>query len=258
MDVTTAQPVPGNAATLRGILACMKPATLAPALAPFDDAVLLARIRTGEAAAFEALMRRYNRRLYRVARSLLRDAAEAEDALQEGYLSAFRSLAAFRGEASLATWLTRIVVNECMGRLRRQARRDNIVPIVAAHARPEPDDDRVDEDPSGIEEDTPDRALLRAEMRALLERRIDELPQDFRAVFVMRSVEDLSVDETAQCLGIPEATVRTRHFRARSLLRESIARDLDLAENEVFDFDGARCDRIVAGVLEGLGPRSSS
>ena len=236
----------------------MNPASAAAAGAPLDDAGLLAWVRSGEAAAFETLMRRYNRRLYRVARSLLRDASDAEDALQEAYLGAFRSLPAFRGQASLATWLTRIVVNECMGRLRRRARRDNIVPILAAHARPPSDEDMFDEEPSAVEEDTPDRALLRAEMRALLERCIDELPQDFRAVFVMRSVEDLSVDETAQCLGIPEATVRTRHFRARSLLRESIARDLRVAEHEVFDFDGARCDRIVARVLATVRPGEGS
>ena len=98
--------------------------------------------------------------------------------------------------------------------------------------------------------DTPDVALVRAEMRALLERKIDELPQDSRAVFVMRSVEELSVEETAECLGITEATVRTRHFRARSLLRESIAQELDVAEGDAFSFDGVRCDRIVSCALE--------
>jgi RNA polymerase sigma-70 factor, ECF subfamily len=225
----------------------------AAATAPLDDAALLAAVRTGEAAAFELLMRRYNRRLYRVARAMLRDPAEAEDALQEAYLCAFRSLAGFRGDSALATWLTRVVVNECNGRLRKSARRDNIIPIVSTHARPLQEGESMAEDPSGVEEDTPDRALMRSELRALLERKIDELPQDFRAVFMMRSVEELTVDETAECLGIPEATVRTRHFRARSMLRESIAQDLDLAENAVFDFDGERCDRIVAGVLRQLG-----
>lgn len=205
-----------------------------------------------DAGAFEALMRRHNRRLYRVARSMLRDAAEAEDALQEAYLAAFRGIGAFRGDAAPATWLTRIVVNECMTRLRRHARRDNIVPIVHAHQRPQAEGD-APEDPSPVDDDTPDRALVRSEMRALLELSIDRLPEEFRTVFVMRSVEELSVEETAQCLGIPEATVRTRHFRARSLLRESIASALDMAERDVFDFDGARCDRIVAGVLAAIG-----
>jgi RNA polymerase sigma-70 factor (ECF subfamily) len=224
----------------------------ATASASLDDAGLLQRMRTGEAGAFELLMRRHNRRLYRVARSLLRDAAEAEDALQEAYLHAFRALGDFRGEAGLVTWLTRIVSNECLGRLRRTARRNNIIPIVAAHAQPDLEGETMAEDPAAIEEDTPERVLQRAELRALLERRIDQLPQDFRAVFVLRSVEELTVEETAQSLGLPEATVRTRHFRARSLLREAIAQDLDTAERELFDFDGARCDRIVAGVLQGL------
>ena len=196
------------------------------------------------------LMRKHNRRLYRVARSLLRDDAEAEDALQEAYISAYRALGDFRGEAQLATWLTRIVVNECMTRLRRSARRDNIVPIVSAPAQNAEEEDAMAQQASRDDTDTPDAALVRAEMRALLERKIDELPQDFRAVFVMRSVEELSVEETAECLGIPEATVRTRHFRARSLLRESIAQELDMAERDAFSFDGERCDRIVSRTLE--------
>ena len=103
------------------------------------------------------------------------------------------------------------------------------------------------------ERDLPDRVLVRAEIRALLERKLDQLPEDFRTVFVLRAVEELSVEETADCLGIPEATVRSRHFRARSLLRESLARDFDVAERDVFDFGGAHCDRIVAGVNARLG-----
>ena len=203
-----------------------------------------------DAESFEAMMRKHNRRLYRVARSLLRDDAEAEDALQEGYISAYRSLGDFRGEAQLATWLTRIVVNECMTRLRRSARRDNIIPIVSAPVRSEQEEDAMAQQASRDDTDAPDAALVRAELRDLLERKIDELPQDFRAVFVMRSVEELSVEETAECLGITEATVRTRHFRARSLLRESIAQELDVAERDAFSFDGARCDRIVSHALE--------
>jgi RNA polymerase sigma-70 factor (ECF subfamily) len=226
----------------------------AAADAAADDATLVQRICAHDAVAFELLMRRHNRRLYRTARALLRDASEAEDALQEAYLSAYRAMGSFRADAALATWLTRIVVNECMGRLRKSARRDNIVPIVAAHTRPLPEDEAMpSEEPSAVDPDTPDRALVRTEMRALLERKIDALPAEFRTVFVMRSVEELSVEETAQCLGIPEATVRTRHFRARSLLRESIASDLDVAERDVFDFDGERCDRIVARALAARG-----
>jgi RNA polymerase sigma-70 factor, ECF subfamily len=222
-------------------------------VAPADDAELVRRVQAGDMAAFELVMRRNNRRLFRVARSLLRDAAEAEDALQESYLSAYHAMPRFRAEASLATWLTRLVVNECMTRLRRNLRRHNIVPIVSAQAlASQQEEDSVAELPGPGSDDTPDRALVRAELRSLLERRIDALPEDFRTVFVLRAVEELSVEETAECLGIPAATVRTRHFRARSLLRESIAQDLDLAERDVFEFGGIHCDRVVARVLAKL------
>jgi RNA polymerase sigma-70 factor (ECF subfamily) len=230
----------------------MSPVPQAAAASPADDeAALLHGVRQQDAAAFAVLMRRHNRRLYRAARSLLRNDAEAEDALQEAYIAAFQAFPKFRADSAVATWLTRIVVNECMTRLRRQARRDNIVPIVAADPLPL-EADTMAEPLSGIDEDTPDRALHRSELRVLLERKIDELPQDFRAVFVLRAVEELSVEETAQCLGIPEATVRSRHFRARGLLRESMAQEMDLAERDVFAFDGERCDRIVASVLRRL------
>jgi len=220
-----------------------------PPGADIDDATLARRIIARERGAFELLMRRYNRRLYRVARSMLRNDAEAEDALQDAYLSAYQSLGNFRGEASLATWLSRVVVNQCLGRMRRQARRDNIVPMVSLGG---PDEQEHAAMPSE-ESHTPERALLRAELRAVLERKLDELPEAFRTVFVLRCVEELSVEETARCLSIPEATVRTRHFRARSMLRESLAQDIDIAERDVFSFDGERCDRIVAGVLGKVG-----
>jgi RNA polymerase sigma-70 factor (ECF subfamily) len=186
---------------------------------------------------------------------MLRDAAEAEDAVQEAYLSAYRSAEGFRAQAMVSTWLTRIVVNECMTRLRRSARRNNIVPIVASASLPPDERTDMQDEPADTGEGSPDRALMRSEMRALLERKIDALPADFRTVFMMREVEELSVEETAQCLGIPEATVRSRHFRARGMLRESIAQDIDVAEKGVFDFDGERCDRIVERVLRATTPR---
>lgn len=220
-------------------------ATAAP-LPGSDDAALASRVRAGDAAAFEQLMRRHNRRLFRVARSMLRNDAEAEDALQDAYLAAYQSMAGFRGEASLATWLSRVVVNQCLSRLRRQKRRDNIVPMVSVGGPEEEEQAAMPSEPG----EAPDQALVRAELRAILERKLDELPDAFRTVFVLRCVEELSVEETAQCLGIPEATVRTRHFRARSLLRESLAREVDVAERDIFSFDGERCDRIVARVLE--------
>jgi len=209
------------------------------------DALLASQILAGDRSAFEQLMRQYNRRLYRLARAALRDDAEAEDALQEAYLSAFRRIAQYRGEAALGTWLSRLVLNECLGRLRRRARRDNVVQILS------PSSD-VELDMAISTDESPERAATRAEVRSLLERKLDELPQSFRTVFVMRCVEEMSVEETAAALEVPEATVRTRLFRARSLLRESLARDIDLAERDLFEFGGATCDRIVDSVLERL------
>ena len=226
----------------------MKPLPAETPSPDIDDASLAARVLAGDAAAFELVMRRHNRRLYRVARAMLRDAADAEDALQDAYLSAFQAMGNFRGEASLATWLSRIVVNQCLARLRRQARRDNILPMVPMGGPDEQEGLAMPAD----DKDRPDRALVRAELRAVLERKLDELPESFRTVFVLRSVEELSVEETARTLDLPEATVRSRHFRARSMLRESLAQDIDIAERDVFSFDGERCDRIVAGVLARL------
>ncbi|MCM2311619.1 MAG: RNA polymerase sigma factor [Steroidobacteraceae bacterium] len=207
------------------------------------DADLVQGILSGDRSAFERLMRRYNRRLYRLARAVLRDGTEAEDALQDAYLAAWRKMDQFRGSATLSTWLSRLVLNECLGRLRRTARRDNVAPMIAP-----PRDEEIDN--MGIATtEAPDAATARIQLRTLLERKLDELPEGFRTVFVCRSVEELSVEETAASLGLPEATVRSRHFRARSLLRESLAQAIDAAERDVFDFGNERCDRMVAQVL---------
>jgi RNA polymerase sigma factor (sigma-70 family) len=193
-------------------------------------------------------MRRYNRRLYRIARAALSNDAEAEDALQEAYLLAYRCIGQFRGDSTLFTWLSRLLLNECFGRLRKETRRQNVIPMVSANTIAEDDIDVM----TAHANDLPENAAARAELRALLERKLDALPEIFRMVFVLRSVEELSIEETAQCLGIPEATVRSRHFRAKGLLRESLAQEIDLAERGVFEFGGARCDRIVANVLARL------
>jgi RNA polymerase sigma-70 factor (ECF subfamily) len=214
-----------------------------------DDLALARRVAGGDRLAFELMMRRHNRRLYRLARATLRDDAEAEDALQEAYLAAYRHIDRFRGEAALSTWLSRLVLNECLARLRRNKRRDNILPM--RHDEALDDEEVLAMDAPRAP--SPADVLVSGEIRALIERRLDELPEPFRLVFVMRSVEELSVEETAQCLGIPEATVRTRHFRARSLLRQALAQDIDLAERDVFSFGGEHCDRIVSAVLQRLG-----
>ena len=232
------------------------PPTPAVSLAALDDFELAGRIARNDHAAFEALMRRHNGKLFRVARAILRDDAEAEDALQEAYLDAYRHMDDFRGGAQVATWLTRIVINQALMRLRRR-KRDRVVVPFGDRRSPDHDPDQPEADVVDDTTESPPGAVLRGELRRLLERRIDDLPIAFRTVFVMRDVDDLTVQETADCLAIPAATVRTRLFRARALLRESLARDLDAATAEVFGFAGERCDRIVAGVLATL-TRSAS
>ena len=220
------------------------------ALAALDDIELVARVARNDHAAFEVLMRRHNGRLFRVARAILKDAAEAEDALQEAYLEAYRHSGEFRGAAQVVTWLTRIVINQSLMRLRRR-RRDRVVVPFGERWTTEPglEPEQAETPVADDTLESPPDAVLRGEIRRLLERRIDDLPVAFRTVFVMRDVEDLSVQETADSLAIPAATVRTRLFRARALLREALARDLDAATSDVFGFAGERCDRIVAGVL---------
>ncbi len=191
-------------------------------------------------------MRRHNGRLFRVARAVLKDDTEAEDALQDAYLDVYRHIAGFRGGATLATWLTRLVVNRSLMRLRKQRRDPIVVPIGDWGPQGQ---DPVEVDVADDASESPPNAVLRAEIRRMLERRIDELPIAFRTVFVMRDVEDMTVEETADCLSISPATVRTRLFRARARLREALARDIDTATVDVFGFAGERCDRIVAAVL---------
>ena len=211
-----------------------------------DDAVLVARIVGGDLAAFEQLMRRHNTALFRAARAIVRDDADAEDVVQEAYIAAYRHLPEFRGEARLSTWLTRIVINQALARLRAR-RRDNVVALL--DDRPpggaEPMEQAMDEDPHA----SPEAGAMRAELRRLLEKKIDALPLAFRTAFILREVEEMTIEEAAECLAIPQATVRTRVFRARALLRESLAEEMDMATADVFAFAGARCDRIVARVL---------
>ena len=225
--------------------------TLTAPLEPLDprigDAELAARVARRDDAAIRLMMRRHNQTLYRTARSILRDDAEAEDAVQEAYLKAIAAIGGYRGDARLATWLVRIVVNESLGRLRRRRRGAEVIRLEGDMPR----DSATAPDPAD-EAPTPEHQALQAEARRIIEARIDELPEAFRTVFVLRALEELSVEDSAAALGIPEATVRTRFFRARGLLRESLSRSLDLALDEAFRFAGDRCDRIVAGVMDRL------
>jgi RNA polymerase sigma-70 factor (ECF subfamily) len=215
-------------------------------LAELPDAELVSRIVDGDRLAFELMMRRHNQMLFRTARSILRDDSEAEDALQDAYILAYRAMPNFRGDAKLSTWLTRIVVNEAIARSRK---RQHSAEVIRLHGEYQ----HIDEVTmtAGASE-SPERAAMRLQTRKLLEQSIDSLPEAFRSVFVLRTVQEMSGEEVAACLGITEATVRTRLFRAKSLLREALSREIDFAFEEVFAFDGQRCDRIVATVLERL------
>jgi RNA polymerase sigma-70 factor (ECF subfamily) len=212
-----------------------------------SDTELAARAAAGDAQAFETIMRRHNRLLFRSARSILKSDAETEDAVQEAYLSAWRALGSFRDEARLSTWLVRIVLNEAFKRVRRGSGK-----VVSFDTAMELQDPQPEASMEADPDEQPERLASRAEVRRLMEARIDDLPELFRTVFVLRAVEELTVDEVAAALRVPEATVRTRFFRARALLRASLSRDIDFALEDAFSFAGVRCDRIVAHVLATL------
>jgi RNA polymerase sigma-70 factor (ECF subfamily) len=214
-----------------------------PVQAPDTDAALVERILAGETALFERIMRRHNQRLFRAARAILNDAAEAEDVMQETYARAFAHLAQFRGEAQLGTWLTKISVHEALARLRKRRRLapfppDDDVEALPMADRPTPAD--------------PEREAHKAELRALLESAIDELPEAYRTVFVLREVEGLSTATTADCLGVSEEVVKTRLSRARMRLRDGLYTRAGAVAHEAFAFAGERCDRVVANVLQRL------
>jgi RNA polymerase sigma-70 factor (ECF subfamily) len=210
------------------------------------ELVRLARRRNGD--AFRVIMQRHNRRLYRVARSVVQDDSEAEDVVQEAYVRAFGSLGQFRGDASLSTWLTRIALNEALGRLRRQRPMVGLEVLDAERSGPS----QIIPFPLMPAAVDPERAAAQRQIRHLIEGAIDSLPEIFRVVFVVRDVEDLSVEETADFLGLPPATVKTRLHRARRQLRKALDEQLASTLTEAFPFDGKRCRQTADKVLERL------
>jgi RNA polymerase sigma-70 factor (ECF subfamily) len=214
------------------------------------DEELVAATRRGEGAAFAAIMQRHNRRLYRAARGILRNDAEAEDVVQEAYVKAYAALGDFRGAAGLATWLTRIVINEALGRLRRQRDTEELDVLDRGGGA---DVAHIIAMPGVTVAPDPEQALARAEIRRVLERAVDQLPDQFRLVFVLRDVEEMSIEETAAQLGVLAATVKTRLHRARRLLRQALDERLASALTDAFPFDGARCAGVTAKVLDRLG-----
>lgn len=195
-----------------------------------DDLEVVSRVLDGDAELFPVLMRRYNQRLYRVARSVLGNDAEAEDVLQEAYMKAFTHLAQFEGRASFATWLTRIALYEALRRRRAQSRSVQLDAVADDLEAPVPN---------------PERNAANGELRRLLETSIDALPPAFRTVLVLRDVEGLRTAEVADALEIPEQTVKTRLFRARRSLRVSLAELIGEDARRLFEFGDARCDRLV-------------
>jgi len=205
-----------------------------------SDDEIVARVLAGDRLSFEVLMRRHNQLLYRAARAILRSDDEAEDVMQHAYLRAFEHLADYQGRARFSTWLTRIAVHEAFARLRRQKRVGQL-------------DDVIEEGENMADRRaTPEQRVSDAELRVITEAAIDELPDDFRVVFVLRAVEQMSVADVAESLGVLEDTVKTRYFRARERLRKSILRRMDESTPLAFDFHLSRCDRVVKGVLERL------
>lgn len=212
------------------------------------DAELIRGTLNGDEASARALIQRYNRRLYRVARSVVGDDAEAEDVLQDAYVRAFSALASFRGESSLATWLTRIVVNEALQRLRQRKTR----PLDARVSRDMPEVAEIIPFPVHASLTDPEIAMAQRELRALVERAIDGLPQEFRTVLVARTIEGMSTEETADALGLKAETVKTRLHRARQMLRAALDEHLEAQFAHVFPFAGARCTRIADAVMARL------
>jgi RNA polymerase sigma-70 factor, ECF subfamily len=213
---------------------------------PQSDGALAARAARGDERAFERIMRAHNRLLYRTARSILRDDEEAEDVLQEAYVKAFYALASFKSESKLSTWLTRIVINEALARRRTLAHAFGYANAASVVHLDSLDGDALF---ASAPRAGPEAMAMREELSRLIQMHIERLPTAFRIVFVLRALEELTVEETAQCLDIPAATVRTRFLRARRMLRAYAAHDIEAALDASFAFGGARCDRTVRRVL---------
>jgi RNA polymerase sigma-70 factor (ECF subfamily) len=217
-----------------------------------SDLALAQRALAREADACRLLIRTYNQRLYRLARSILRNDAEAEEAVQEAYLRAFAHLDTFRGDSTLATWLSRIAINEALGRLRKR-RRIGAAEIPESDRHGQGTEARIIPFPLGSSEADPERTMAQRQILNLVERATDDLPEAFRTVFVARVIEGLSVEETADLLGIKPETVKTRLFRARRLVRERIEKEVGPVLMDAFPFAGRRCDRLTRSVMLRLG-----
>ncbi|RWM06555.1 MAG: RNA polymerase sigma factor [Mesorhizobium sp.] len=221
----------------------MRAAAISAADVIAGDMALVRRALAREAGAFRAIIKTHNQRLYRIARGVVRNDAEAEDIVQEAYMRAFASLDSFRGDASLATWLSRIVINEALGRLRKRKR------VVAVRDNPEAEIIRFPLNPN----DDPERTMAQRQILGLVERATDSLPDVYRTVFVARVIEGLSIEETAEVLGIRPETVKTRLHRARALVRKALDDEIGPVLLDAFPFAGRRCERLTQAVMRRVG-----
>ena len=213
-----------------------------------DDAELAGRALARDAGAFRAIMQKHNRRLYRIARGILRNDTEAEDAVQDAYVSAFTNLASYRGESTLATWLSRIVMNESLGRLRRRRPTVDLAALESVQNEAE-----IIQFPLSTPSDDPERTMAQRQVLQLVERATDNLPAVFRLVFVTRVIEGMSVEETSELLGIKPETVKTRLHRARQLIRDQLDKQIGPVLMDAFPFAGRRCERMTEAVMARLG-----
>lgn len=213
-----------------------------------SDADLVGRALAHDAGAFRAIMQKHNRRLYRIARGILRNNSDAEDAVQDAYVSAFTHLASYRGESALGTWLSRIVINEALGRLRSKRTTLDFTSLDATRSEAE-----IIKFPLATASDDPERTMAQRQILELVEHATDNLPAAFRMVFITRVIEGMSLEETSELLDIRPQTVKTRLHRARQLVREQLDKQIGPLQMDAFPFAGRRCERMTEAVMKRLG-----
>jgi RNA polymerase sigma-70 factor (ECF subfamily) len=213
-----------------------------------NDTEQVQRALAGDAGALRAIMQTHNQRLYRIARSILGNNADAEDAVQEAYVSAFTSLASYRGEGTLKSWLSRIVINESLGRMRQRHST-----IDHATLEQQQSDAQIIQFPQSAPNDDPERTMAQRQIIHLVEQATDNLPEAFRLAFVARVIEGMSIDETSELLGIKPETVKTRLHRARQLVRDQLEKEIGPVMRDAFPFAGRHCERMTETVMKRLG-----
>jgi RNA polymerase sigma-70 factor (ECF subfamily) len=215
-----------------------------PSFPALSDSEVVKRVRAGERALFEVLMRRHNQRVYRAARAIVKDETEAEDVMQQAYINAFTHLHQFEERSQFSTWLTRIALNEAFARRKKMRAAENLIHV---------DDDRgAHMDSVRSPQPDPERQAYARELHQVLEDAVDALPETYRAVFMLRDIEGMSTAETGEGLGLGEEAVKTRLHRARVMIRRAVTARIGATTPDAFQFQAPRCDRVVAAVLDKL------